>query len=52
MKPEDLQAKKATLTCTVFNTQTIALTGNVRLDTSAIVKRTHAVKALAFITRS
>lgn len=52
MKPEDLQAKKVTLTCTVLNTQTIALTGNVRIDTSAIVKRTHAVKALAFITRS
>lgn len=52
MKPEDIQATKWTLTCTVLNTQTTALTGNVRIDTSAIVKRTHAVRALAFITLS
>lgn len=52
MKPEDIQATKWTLTCTVLNTQTTALTGNVRTDTSAIVKRTHAVRALAFITLS
>lgn len=52
MKPEDIQAKKWTLTCTVLNTQTTALTGHVRIDTSGIVKRTHAVKALAFITLS
>lgn len=38
MKPEDIQATKWTLTCTVLNTQTTALTGNVRIDTSAIVK--------------